>query len=123
MQATTPRSARDTSGFTLIELIVSLALVDAVLLALVATSAYVTREIGIATARTTALAAANARVERLASLTCGAARSGETALGPSMREWWSDIPASSATRVISDSIAIITPRGHIAVVLRGRRSC
>jgi Tfp pilus assembly protein PilE len=123
VQATAARSPRDRSGFTLVELIVSLALVDALLLVLVAMSAYVTRELGIATARTTALASAHARLERLASQVCGPARSGEAPLGPSMREWWSDSPASGATRMLSDSIALITPRGHVAVVLRGRRSC
>ena len=123
MHATAPRPPRTKSGFTLVELIVSLALLDALLLALAATNAYVTRELGIATARTAALAAAHMRVERLASLSCGPPRNGEATLGPSMREWWSDSPASGATRLISDSIALITRRGHAAVVLRVRRSC
>ena len=123
MQAITSRSPRDRSGFTIVELIVSLALVDAVLLALVATSAYVTRELGIATVRVAAIAAAQARLERLASLPCGPPRSGEASLGPWMREWWFDNPASGNTRVLSDSIALITRRGPVAVVIRGRRSC
>ena len=123
MRATAPRPPRTPSGFTLVELIVSLALVDGLLLALVATSAYVTRELGIATARGAAIAAAYARMERLASLSCGPPRSGQATLGPSIQEWWSDSPASGSTRVISDSVALITRRGRAAVVLRGRRSC
>jgi type II secretory pathway pseudopilin PulG len=118
-----PYSSRARSGFSLVELIVSLALIDALLVALLATNAYVTRELGMAAGRTSALAAAHARIERLASLSCGPPRSGEAMLGPSMREWWFDSPASGVTRVLSDSIALITQRGRVAVVLRGRRSC
>ena len=123
MRDNAPHSPRTRSGFSLVELIVSLALVDALLLALLTTSAYVTRELAMSTARTAALAAAHSRIERLASLSCGPPRSGEAILGSSMHEWWSDSPASSATRVLADSIALITWRGRVAVVLRGRRSC
>ena len=118
------RSARDKrNGFTLVELIVALALLDAVLLALVATSAFVVRQLGSSTARATAIAAARARVERLASQACGPAANGEAAPAPGVREWWSVAPASSATRVLADSVAFTTSRGVGTIVLRSRRSC
>lgn len=123
MPRSTARTSRNRHGFTLVELIVALALVDAALLALLGTSAFVMRELGIASTRTTAIAAAHARIERLASTSCGVAESGGSAPAPGLREWWTDTPASSATRVLVDSIELTTARGPAIIVLRGRRSC
>lgn len=123
MHTASVRTAHARKGFTLVELIVALALVDALLLALIATTSFVVRELGVATARARALAAARARVERLASVSCGSQRSGQSASAAGLREWWSDSPASSATRVLMDSVEIPTRRGVATVVLRSRRSC
>ena len=114
---------RARKGFTLIELLVALALVDTALLALLATSAFVVRELGAATSRATAIAIARARIERLASTACDTPQSGHAVPGPGLREWWSDSPASSDTRIIADSVEITTRRGPVSVVFRGRRSC
>jgi prepilin-type N-terminal cleavage/methylation domain-containing protein len=110
-------------GFTLLELMVTLVLVDVALLALVSTTAFVARTLGAAASQQAAVAAARARLERLASLACSGNSSGESRPGPGMREWWSVSAASADSRLLVDSIQLTTRRGPRMLVLRSRVSC
>lgn len=108
-------------GFTLVELLVALVLLDCAILALVGTLALLSREIAAATAKSRALTAAQARIARLAASSCGASRSG--ALEGPPREWWTDRPTASRTRILVDSVEYQARGVSRAVVLRTRAPC
>ena len=110
-------------GFTLLELMIALLLADVVLLALVGTMALVTRELTQARARRAAVNVARARLERLASTNCADAEHGDSVSGPGLHEWWSASAATSATRLLTDSVALAMPRGPRAIVLLRRAPC
>ena len=75
-------------GFTLVEVLVAIVLIEVGLLALTASSAIVIRETLLARARVPALEIARNRVETLAALPCSATSGGAT--GPNgFREDWS----------------------------------
>lgn len=110
-------------GFTLIELLVALLLLDVGLLGLVgfATSLYRDGDDTRATAR--ALAAASARLERMASVTCADPISGSVAPAAGMAEWFTDRPTLYGTRLLADSVWITTSRRSQATVLRTLARC
>jgi hypothetical protein len=88
----------------LVELLVALLLLDCALLALVGTSALMTRWLGGAANGVRAGSAATARVERLASLSCSAATSGAVVDARGMREWWIVQLDGDGTRLLADSV-------------------
>lgn len=109
-------------GFTLVELLLTLLLVDVALLTLVGTIAVITRQLGDAAARSAAFAIARNRVERLTSQGCASAASGDSVPAPGMHEWWSATPAAAFT-LFSDSVELTTRHGVRTIVLRGRTAC
>jgi Tfp pilus assembly protein PilV len=102
---------RRRNGFTLAELLVALLLLDCALLALVSTSAAITRWLGAAGAAAHAAAATIARVERLASQSCAAATAGSTVDARGMREWWTVRIDDNGTRLLTDSAEYPSGRG------------
>jgi Tfp pilus assembly protein PilV len=108
-------------GFTLVELLVALVLLDCALLALAGTLALLSREIAAATAKSRALTAAHARLAWLAASSCGPSRSGAQDGPP--REWWTDHPTPARTRILVDSVEYQARGVTLALVLRTRALC
>jgi prepilin-type N-terminal cleavage/methylation domain-containing protein len=115
------------AGFTLVELLVALVLLDVGLFALVATSALVTREMSAAARRAQALAVAANRLERVASMSCAATESagGEAMPYPGVRERWTVTgeEEEGEARAITDSVAFTTAVGVRVLVLHSRTPC
>ena len=118
---TNPSSSR--KGFTIVELLIALVLLDVGLLALVGLAASVDRDADSARIRANALNVASARLETMASLACQGGASGVTQPSPGITEWFSETPAPNATRVIVDSVAYVTPHGVRTFVLRTGARC
>ena len=122
-----PRRAlhrRRRRGFTFVELLVALILVDVALLALVATAALVRREIDAAAWRTNALAAAGRTLDRLASqASSDGASTGEASPRADLRERWTVASEAAGTRVLADSVHVTTGIGTRVLVLRTRARC
>ncbi len=106
-------------GFSLVELLVAIILVDVALLALVQTSAVVVRRRNEAHTRAAAVSAATARIEQLAASPCGPVSG--TAMGPAFLEAWSSRLLGSV-REAADSVVFGLPSPH-AFVLRTRLPC
>lgn len=110
-------------GFTLIELLVALLLLDVGLLALVgfATALYRDGRDTRAAARAWAIAAA--RLERMASVPCnGPSAATATSVG-GVAEWFTESPTSNQTRVLADSVRVVTSRGVQIASLRTSARC
>jgi Tfp pilus assembly protein PilV len=109
-------------GFTLLEVLIAVVLIDVGLLALVAGSAVLIRQTADMRARNAAVRAAANRLQLLGAGAC-VARSG-TANGPlGIRETWSVEVRGDSVRDVRDSVvytAAATPR---SVVLRTRFPC
>jgi Tfp pilus assembly protein PilV len=126
-------SARDTSarldsprvrcGFTLVELLVALVLLDVGLLVLVGLGAAISRDASDMRRLSRATAIAVARVETMASLVCAGTSAGTSAPAPGIAESFTDTAAPNGTRLLSDSVTIDL-RGRIrAAVMRTRARC
>ena len=113
---------RRRSGFTLVELVLALVLVAFGLLALSATSALVTREVGSAGTRVAAALAARNRFEWLAVTPCASLAGGAVTHSRGVQEWWT-VERNGNTVVLRDSIVIVTPSGPKALVLQSGRAC
>ena len=110
------------TGFTLVEVIVAIVLIEIGLLALTASSAIVIRETLFARARIAALEIARNRVESLASAPC-VSTAGSVA-GPSgFQEDWSVRLAPVSAREIRDSVTFTLQRATRAVVFQTRTPC
>src|SRR5207249_8651152 len=106
-------------GFTLVELLVSILLIDLGLLALVAGSAVIVREVGDAHARSAAVHAAIDRLESAGAGPCVAAAG--DADGPhGMHEHWTVTPLPNRTHEIVDSVTYPYAGTERRVVLRTR---
>jgi type II secretory pathway pseudopilin PulG len=121
-QAPLPRH-RVGGGFTLIELLIALVLLDVGLLALVGIAASITRDANSSHGTAKALSAASARLERAASLECRGAAAGVARVSPGLTEWFTELPQPNETRIISDSVAMVTSRGVTTIVLRTGARC
>ena len=110
-------------GFTLVELLVPLLLVDVGLLALVATSAAVTRELLQSGRRNLALESAVARLERLSSVPCRNDDRGDEVIAPGIHEWWSATVDAGGTRRLQDSVTFVRRSAVRSIVLRTRARC
>jgi Tfp pilus assembly protein PilV len=112
------RSRRDW-GFTLIELVVAILLIDVAVLAVVRTHAIVVRERNLMRMRSAAVNTAATRLEQQLAAPCAAA-SGSSSL-PAASEHWS-ASFDGHTREIGDSVVFGVTMSHI-VVLRTRLPC
>ena len=110
------------SGFTLVEVVIALVLVAVGLLALSATSARVTRDVGTASDRVAAALTARNRVEWLVATPCALLDGGSAAHAHGVREWWVIERVGSAA-LLRDSVMIAVPGGVRSIVLRSSRPC
>ena len=106
-------------GFTLVELLVAIILIDAGLLAIVQTHAVVVRRTNEMRARAAALAAAASRVEQLVAAPC--APTSGAASSKVYGETWLVRP-SAQTREISDSVTFGAGGAH-RIALRTKAPC
>src|ERR1700759_1026125 len=90
-------------GFTLVELLVAVVLLNVGLLALVGASAALVRRHVAVRARSAAVRAASARLELLAASPC-VASDGSAARPDGLDEYWSASPPANAVRDIADSV-------------------
>lgn len=118
-----PAEAARRSGFTLVELLVALVLLDLGVLALVGASAAVTRSESGAAGDARVLATASARLERTLAAPCGAASAGSSRPVRDLFESWTDIPGPNATREVTDSVVLSSARGWRVLVLRSGGRC
>ena len=117
----TPPSAGPT-GFTLVETLVAIILIEIGLLALTASTGIVVRETMIVRARTTALEIARNRIETIAATPCAATSGGGTAAN-GFREDWSSQLVPVSTREVRDSVTFAVQRIPRTVVLETRTPC
>jgi len=110
------------SGFTLVEVLVAVLLLDVGLLALAAGSAVLVRQTNLLRARTLALRLADARMETLGADGCVAASG--SASGPlGFHEDWSSQLIGGLARELSDSVTFTIQRQTRSVALRTRLPC
>ncbi|HEX3867928.1 MAG TPA: prepilin-type N-terminal cleavage/methylation domain-containing protein [Gemmatimonadaceae bacterium] len=109
-------------GFTLVEVLVAVVLVNVGLLALVAGSAVLVRRGNVAHARASAVRAASNRIEKLGVGGC-ASVSGESVAVNGIRERWSAIPIGIGTRELRDSVQFSADGAMHTVTLWTRLQC
>jgi Tfp pilus assembly protein PilV len=109
-------------GFTLVETIIAIVLIEIGLLALTASTGIVVRETLIVRARTTALEIARNRIEAIAATPCAAA-SGRVSSPSGLRETWSADLVPVSTREIRDTVIFTVQRVTRTVVLQTRTPC
>jgi Tfp pilus assembly protein PilV len=97
-------------GFTLVETLVALVLVQFGLLAVAAMSGVAARDVATATRISSARDVARERVERLRAGACGATLEG-SASTPALTEHWS-IRGDSIVRFVRDSVEYRLPAGR-----------
>lgn len=114
-----PRRSNRESGFSLLELLVAILLVDVAILGIVHTHAIVVRNRNEMRARSAAVIGAADRIEQILASPCTAG-SGSSVL-PASAEFWSSSLAGQ-TREISDSVVFGASAPHM-VVLRTRFPC
>ena len=104
-----PRRRVHRAGYSLIELLVAIILIDVGVLAVVQTNAVLVRRRNEIRLRAAAVAAAASRIERLVAVPC-AAVSG-AAVTPAYTEAWAVQPATHS-REISDSVSFGAGGSH-----------
>jgi prepilin-type N-terminal cleavage/methylation domain-containing protein len=104
MRPSARRPAESRQGFTLVELIVALAVLSTGILALVATAALLVRQAGTSAAREHAVWLADARFERIAAAGCDAATGGSVRLG-AVEETWS-VRRTGRALVVVDTLVV-----------------
>lgn len=108
-------------GFSLIEVLIAVALIDAALLALVAASMVIVRRTAELRLRTTAQQLASDRLQLLGA-SCGAS-SGHAAHPAGIQEFWLVSPIGESAVELSDSVTFDI-QGHThSTVLRTRLPC
>lgn len=107
-------------GFTLVELLVAMLLVQVALLAVLATSAVIVRAVGDNEARWRAVQRASDRLERLAAGPCTASAASVQYVDGAQETWRVDV--ANGVRDLRDSISFgrTDPR---SVVLESRAAC
>jgi prepilin-type N-terminal cleavage/methylation domain-containing protein len=122
----TPSLARQPArGFTLVELLVAIVVINVGLLALVAASAVVVREADEGKARAAAVRAASNRLEWLASRPCSAPMPdhGSVSAAGGLREEWSVERLTNGVRELRDSVTYTRRGSTLMLVLRSRVTC
>ncbi len=110
------------SGFTLVEVLVAVLLLDVGLLALAAGSAALVRQTNLLRARTLALQLAEVRIETLGAHGCVLARG--SAPGPlGFSENWSSQLIGGPALDLSDSVTFTIQRQAHSIALRTRLPC
>lgn len=117
------RLRRARSGFTLVELLVALVLLDIGLLTLVGLATSLSQSFDRLRADARALSTAAARVERIASMPCAASTTGMASSTQADSEWFTDQLQPNATRLVADSVRVTTSRGTRLATLRTRARC
>ena len=113
---------RSHRGFTLLEVLIAVVLIDVGLLALVAGSAVLIRQTAEMRAHSAAVRAAANRLQMLGATTCSA-RTGN-ASGPfGISESWSVELHANGVREVRDSVTYAGASGPRALVLRTRLPC
>jgi prepilin-type N-terminal cleavage/methylation domain-containing protein len=110
-------------GFSLIELLVALVLLDIGLLALVGLGTTITREADGGRASLLAVTTAQNRLERLGSVACAGVVHERATPSSSITETFDDIPAPNDARLLRDSVSVTTSRGPRIVVLGTSARC
>lgn len=110
-------------GFTLVELLVVLLLLDVGLLALVGFVAALYRNGNDTRATARAWAIAAARLERMASVTCGGPNTGSATSPGGVSEWFAEAAGPNGTRSLFDSVRVLTSRGVETASLRTSARC
>jgi prepilin-type N-terminal cleavage/methylation domain-containing protein len=110
-------------GFTLVELLVALVLLDIGLLALVGLGAAMSRDASGTRRLLLATTIATARVETMGSVPCATTTAGSSAPAPGITESFTDTPGPNETRLLNDSVTVITPGRIRAVIMRTRARC
>jgi type II secretory pathway pseudopilin PulG len=113
---------RPRRGFTLVEVLLAVLLIDIGLLALVGTSAVLVRQSNALRLRNSALRAANNRVQQLGGGLC-AATLGVNVTPDGVREEWSADPLTDGFLDLRDSVSFLIGTAAHAVVLRTRVPC
>lgn len=113
---------RNRPAFTLVEVIISVVLINVGLLALVAGSAVLIRQSAEMRSRGAAVRAAANRLALLGATTC-VARSGNASSAFGVREAWSVEVLADGIRELRDSVSYSAPTGTKSVVLRTRLPC
>jgi Tfp pilus assembly protein PilV len=98
-------------GFTLIETIVALVLLEIGMLALAAFSAVAARELAVVHRSIRAQSLARNRVEHLSAMACSNAASGETIAGGFIERW--DVGISGDRRAIRVTVEFAVPPGSV----------
>jgi prepilin-type N-terminal cleavage/methylation domain-containing protein len=109
-------------GFTLIEVLAAMLIIDVALLALVAGSAVLVRQANAARARADALRVASNRIEQLGARGCSSG-SGEAASQAGTHEFWSAQVLGNRTRELCDSVVFFSGAVAHSVILRTRIQC
>ncbi len=116
-------SSRKTSGgFTLVEVLVAIILIEIGLLALTAATGIVIRETTASRARTSALEIARNRVETLQSLPCADVAGSATDLSGHHEEWSAHL-VPVATREVRDSVTFFVQGAAHSLALHSRTPC
>ena len=110
-------------GFTLVELLVALVLLNVGLVSLVALSAAISRAGDDTRANARAFGAASARLERMASVSCAALLSGFATPFAGATETFSDTPGPNDTRALRDSVTFLIPGFTRNIVVETRARC
>lgn len=109
-------------GFTLVELLVAVLLIDVGLLALVAGSAVVVRRQNELRVRGLAASAAANRVQQLVAGGCQPG-AGSALVAPGIVEQWTVAGQGRSTRDVYDSVSYTEAGASRSVVLRTRITC
>lgn len=112
---------RTRHGFTLVEVLVAVVLINVGLLALVAGSAVLVRQVNAFRLRNAALRAATNRLQQLGTSPC--APSSGFSLGDGIREDWTVTLSSSQSLDIRDSVTVTVGASRPVVVLHTRLPC
>lgn len=110
-------------GFTLVELLIAVVLIDVGLLAIVDAGAVVVRRTTELRARAVAVRTASNRLELLAGTAPCTAATGAADLARGITEAWSVVIQASAVRELTDSVSYQSSSGAHSVVLRTRVPC
>lgn len=110
-------------GFTLLEVLLAVMLVNLALLALVSATTILVRQINEEHARASAFRAAANRLQLLGASGC-AATGGSAQLTANLRETWTVVAQANGIRELADSATFtVPPLSERAVVLRTRLPC
>ena len=113
---------RRRSGFTLVELLVAVVLIEIGLLALVASGASLVRQTTTTRARLAAINAAGNRLQLLGATAC-ITTSGMNGPAAGLIERWSATLQSNGTRELRDSVTFVALGSTHSIVLRTRLTC